>query len=68
MPARTIGQAILVLLRRNSLLTSVDIARKLRKDKARVSGYLEAMVDYGKISVKKVGNGRVYFLNKERKS
>jgi len=55
------------LLERNSFLTHVDIAKKLKKDKARISGYLDAMVDYGDLSVKKVGNSKVYFLNKEEK-
>lgn len=67
MSAQTIGQAIRFLLEKESLLTPADIAKKLKKDKVRVSGYLEAMADYGKVSVKKVGNGKVYFLNEKVK-
>jgi len=67
MSEQTIEKAIRFLLEKESLLTPADIAKKLKKDKARVSGYLEAMVDYGKVSVKKVGNGKVYFLNKQVK-
>jgi len=67
MSEQTIGQAILFLLQEESLITAAEIAKKIKKDKARVSGYLEAMADYGKISVKKVGNGKVYFINKQVK-
>jgi DNA-binding IclR family transcriptional regulator len=45
-------------------LTHKDIAKKLKKDKAKVSGYLEAMVDYGDLSVKRLGNSKAYFLKK----
>lgn len=57
MSEQTMGQAIHLLLHKESLLTPAEIAKKLEKDKARISGYLEAMADYGKVSVKKVGNG-----------
>jgi len=67
MSKQTMGQVIRFLLEKESLLTSGDIAKRVKKDKARVSGYLEAMADYGKVSVKKVGNGKVYFLNKQMK-
>jgi len=67
MSAQTLGEAIRLLLENESLLTPAEIAKKLDKDKVRVSGYLEAMADYGKVSVKKVGNGKVYFLNKQVK-
>jgi len=67
MSGQTIAKAILSLLEEDHLLTPGDIAKKLNKDKARVSGYLEAMVDYGEVSVKKVANSKVYFLNKQLK-
>jgi len=51
------------LLKNNTFLTHRDIAKKLNRDKAKISGYLEAMVDYGDLSMKKVGNTKVYFLN-----
>lgn len=43
-----------------------DIAKKLKKDKAKVSEYLEAMVDYGELDVKRVGNSKLYFLNQKK--
>lgn len=67
MSEQTIGKAIRFLLENESLLTPAEIAKKLDKDKARVSGYLEAMVDYGELEVKKAGNSKIYFLNKQVK-
>ncbi len=67
MPTQMLRKSIKSLLEKNSFLTHVDIAKKLKKDKARVSGYLEAMADYGDLSSKKVGNSKVYFLNKNKK-
>jgi predicted transcriptional regulator len=67
MSAQTLDEAIRLLLEKESLLTPADIAKRLKRDKVWVSGYLEAMVDCGKVSVKKVGNGKVYFLNKQIK-
>lgn len=64
MPTQMLRKSIKSLLEKNSFLTHVDIAKRLKKDKARVSGYLEAMADYGDLSAKKVGNSKVYFLNK----
>ena len=55
------------LLENNMFLTHVDIAKIVKKDKSKVSGYLEAMVDYGKISMKKYGNPKIYFHNNKRK-
>ena len=54
---------IKTLLEKEHFLTHSDIAKRLKKDKAKVSGYLEAMVDYGDIEVKKAGNSKLYFLN-----
>lgn len=50
-------------LKENRLLTPADIAEKLKKDKVRISGFLDAMVEYGDLSVKKAGNSKVFFLN-----
>jgi len=52
------------LFEKDQFLTNSELSQKLKKDKARVSGYLEAMVDYDDLSVKKAGNSKVYFLNK----
>jgi len=67
MPTQTLSEEIFSLLEKESLLTPPEIAKKLKRDKAKISGYLEAMADYRKISVKKVGNGKVYFLNEKGK-
>jgi len=63
MPNKMLLNSIKSLLKNNTFLTHVDIAKKLKKDKAKISGYLEAMVDYGEISMKKAGNSKVYFLS-----
>jgi len=55
------------LLEKTPFLIHMDIAKELGKDKAKVSGYLEAMVDYGDLSVKRVGNSKVYFIDKRSK-
>lgn len=65
MSAQTLNETIRLLLEKEPLLTPPEIAKKLKRDKAKISGYLEAMVDCGKLSVKKVGNGKVYFLNEK---
>ena len=48
---------------KGNFLTHNDISKLVEMDKAKLSGYLEAMVDYGDLSIKKVGNSKVYFLN-----
>jgi len=67
MSEQTIGKAIRFLLEEESLLTPPEIAKKLKRDKAKISGYLEAMVDYGDLEVKKAGNSKIYFLNEQLK-
>jgi len=67
MPVKTIGERVHTFLHEESPLTHAEIVKKFAEDKGKVSGYLEAMVDYGKISMKKVGKGKVYFLNKQVK-
>ncbi len=34
----------------------------VKMDKAKASGYLQAMVDLGEIGMQKVGNSKAYFL------
>jgi hypothetical protein len=63
MPVKTIGNRVRALLQVEIPLTHAEIVKKFKEDKAIVSGYLQAMVDYGEISMKKVGKGKVYFLN-----
>ena len=60
--------AIKSLLEKEPFLTQSDISKKLKKDKAKVSGYLEAMADFGVVSVKKAGNSKLYFLNPKVKN
>jgi len=54
------------LLEKEAFLTHSDIAKKLNRDKAKISGYLDAMVDYGEIEIKRAGNSKLYYLNKKR--
>ena len=56
-------KSIKSLLKGTPFLTQTDIAKKVKIDKVRISGFLEAMVEYGDLSVKKLGNSKVYFLN-----
>ncbi len=67
MSSMTLRQTINSLLKKEHFLTHSDIAKKLRKDKAKISGYLEAMADYGELVVKKAGNSKVYFLNDKKR-
>jgi len=60
-----ISESVKSLLKNKSFLPQSDIAVKLKIDKVRLSGYLEAMVDYGDLSVKKVGNSKVYYLERK---
>jgi len=55
------------LLKKNRFLTHVDISKKLKRDKAKVSGYLEAMVDYGDIGMQRIGNSKAYFWKEQKK-
>ena len=67
MPTQVLRTLIKTLLEDDPFLTHVEIAKALKKDKAIVSGYLEAMVDYGDICVKRFGNSKAYFLNDKGK-
>lgn len=58
---------IKAFLKKHPFLTHVDIAKKVKRDKAKISGYLEAMVDYGELDVKKAGNSKIYYLNKKER-
>jgi len=64
---KTIAERVHALLQEETPLTHTEIVKKFAEDKAKVSGYLEAMVDRGEISMKKVGKGRVYFPNEKGK-
>jgi len=66
MASNILQASIKSLFVKEPFLTHSDIAKKLKKDKAKVSGYLEAMVDYGELEVKRAGNSKLYFLNKKR--
>ena len=59
--------AIKSLLEKHQFLTYPQVAKQVKKDKAKISGYLEAMVDYGDLEVRKAGNSKIYFLNKQVK-
>jgi len=68
MPQKIFGILVKHLLTKDRFLTHVDISKKLKRDKAKVSGYLEAMVDYGDLCVRKIGNSKAYFLNDRGKN
>lgn len=68
MSVLTLRESIQSLLKKEAFLPHADIVKQLKKDKARVSGYLEAMVDFGELSVKKAGNSKVYFLNNNKRA
>jgi len=62
MPKTMLQSVIKSLLEKEHFLSHSDIAKKLKKDKSKVSGYLEAMADYGDLEVKRAGNSKLYFL------
>ena len=59
---KLLRKSIIEIIKQDSLLTHSEISKALKTDKAIVSGYLQAMVDYGEISMKKIGNSKVYFI------
>ena len=67
MSVKTIAERVHNFLHEESLLTHTEMVKKFAEDKSKVSGYLEAMVDRGEIMMKKVGKGKVYFLNEKGK-
>ena len=62
-----LSESIKSLLKDSPFLTQSDISKKIKADKVRISGFLEAMVEYGDLSVQKLGNSKVYSLNKKVK-
>lgn len=56
------------LFKKEAALSQKDISRLVDMDKAKLSGYLEAMVDYGDLKIKKMGTSKVYSLKKIRKN
>jgi predicted transcriptional regulator len=66
MSQNTLRTEIKFLLQNSQFVTHTDVAKKISKDKAKVSGYLEAMVDYGELQVKRVGNSKVYYLGNRK--
>ena len=67
MSVKTIAERVHNFLQEESPLTHAEIVKKFAEDKSKVSGYLEAMVDRGEISMKKVGKGKVYLLSEKGK-
>jgi hypothetical protein len=47
-------------------LSLKEISKLIEMDKSKLSGYLEAMVDYRDLSIRKYGNSNVY-SRKDRK-
>ena len=62
MAVRNLKIQIQNVLKQDSIMTHAEIAKKLSQDKSLISGYLQAMVDYGDLGMKRVGNAKVYFL------
>lgn len=67
MASTMLHKSIKSLLKKTPFLTQSDISKKVKVDKVRLSGFLEAMVEYGDLSVQKLGNSKVYSLNKKVK-
>jgi hypothetical protein len=54
------------LLNKGGPVPLKDISKVIDMDKSKLSGYLEAMVDYGDLSFKKIGPSNVYSLKSRR--
>lgn len=54
---------IISLFGERDFLTQNEISKLVDIDKAKLSGYLEAMADYGDLIIKKAGNSKLYFFN-----
>ena len=59
-------ESIKSLLKKSPFLTQSDIYKKVKIDKVRISGYLQALVDLGHINFKQTGNSKVYYLDNKR--
>jgi predicted transcriptional regulator len=66
-PKKKFYNSVKHLLKKDRILTHMQISKMLKRDKAKVSGYLEAMVDYGELGMQKIGNSKAYFLNDREK-
>ena len=55
------------LFKKGNFLPQKEISKLIDMDKSKLSGYLEAMVDYGDLSIRKFGNSNVYSLKDRRK-
>ena len=66
-PKKKFYTSVKRLFKKDRVLTHMQISKMLKKDKAKVSGYLEAMVDYGELVMKKFGNSKAYLLNDREK-
>lgn len=54
--------SILDLFKKERFLTTSKVKNVLKKDKSLISGYLQAMADYGDLELHKEGNLDLYFL------
>jgi Mn-dependent DtxR family transcriptional regulator len=55
------------LFKKGNPLSQKDISKSIDMDKSKLSGYLQAMADYGDLSLKKYGNSYVYSRKARRK-
>ncbi|MBU4232156.1 MAG: hypothetical protein L6277_10625 [Desulfobacterales bacterium] len=67
MKAKPLKILIISFFKKGDSLSQKEISKKVEMDKSKLSGYLEAMVDYEDLIIKKTGPSKVYSLNKIRK-
>lgn len=67
MKANPLRILIISFFKKDAPLSQKDISKLVDMDKAKLSGYLEAMGDYGDLIIKKIGPSKVYSLNKNSK-
>jgi hypothetical protein len=67
MKAKPLKFLIISFFKKDAPLSQKEISKLVEMDKAKLSGYLEAMGDYGDLIIKKVGPSKIYSLNKIRK-
>jgi Fic family protein len=67
MKAKPLNLLIISFFEKETSLSQKDIYKLVDVDKAKLSGYLEAMADYGDLSLKKFGNSYVYSRKARRK-
>ena len=65
--AKPLKMKIKSLFKKGNPLRQKDISKLIDMDKSKLSGYLEAMADYGDLSITKFGTSNVYSLKDREK-